>query len=346
MTRSRTARMRLIACLTGVLCVVVGPACSAASPPAGSPTGQVRTAAQIAWGVYTGPGAKSVPGAQAFATRTAIPVSRVLDFLPGDSWTAMTGADWLIDAHRGSPYQLELSVPMLPRSGASLAECATGSYNQHWRAIATKLIGAGLGSTTIRPGWEFNGSWYPWSAKGEVGAYVGCFRQLVSTMRSAAPDLSFSWTVNNGSNAMRADEAWPGPSYVDVIGVDIYDYDYRWYPPKPGVGWDQSRREVWKWALEGDRGLRYWAAFAAARKKPLAMPEWGLAWRSDGHAGGDNTIFVDGLLDFVYDPVNRIQYASYFNNTDTSTVKHNLTAAGQVFPVSGRRLVDRVRAGR
>ncbi|MFT4164332.1 MAG: glycosyl hydrolase [Microlunatus sp.] len=344
MTRP-TLFARAMACLAGLFCVVAGPACSPATP-----SGQTATAAtpanRVQWGVYTGPGAKSVAGATSFAARTDIPIQRVLDFLPDDSWSAMTHADWLIDAHRGSPYHLELSVPLLPRTGATLSACATGSYDQHWRTIAGKLAAAGLGDATIRPGWEFNGGWYSWSAKGNVGAFVGCYRSLVNTMRATSPELSFSWTVNNGSNAMSADEAWPGPSYVDVIGVDIYDYDYRWYPPPAGLTMDQARAKSWEWALNGTRGLRYWAEFAAARGKPLALSEWGLAWRSDGHAGGDNTIFVNGVLDFVFDPANRVSYVTYFNNTDSAALKHNVTATNHAFPAAREALVQRVKAGR
>ncbi|GAA3603614.1 glycoside hydrolase family 26 protein [Microlunatus ginsengisoli] len=336
---------RAVACLAGLFCVIAGPACSAATPR-GSAATTSTTVNKIEWGVYTGPGAKGVNGATSFAAKTGIPVVRVLDFLPDDSWSAMTGADWLINAHRGTPYHLELSVPLLPRTGATLSACASGSYNQHWRTIAKKLVAAGLGDSTIRAGWEFNGSWYTWSAKGKVGAFIGCYRQLVTTMRAAAPKLTFSWTVNNGSNAMSADEAWPGPSYVDVIGVDVYDYDYRWYPPAAGTTMDQARTESWKWALHGTRGLRYWSAFAAARNKPLALAEWGLAWRSDGHAGGDNAIFVNGILDFVYDPTSRVQYATYFNNNDSTSLKHNVTAANQVFPTASKVLSQRVKAGR
>ncbi len=305
--------------------VMVG-ACGAA-PAAG--------AANLTWGLYSGPGKKSVAGADSFAATSKIKIGGVLDFLPDETWKAMTSASWLIDAHRDRRYSLELSIPMLPRTGdASLAACATGAYNTTWRTIAGQLAAAGRGDAILRPGWEMNGNWYRWSAVGQASNYIGCFRQLVTTMRSISKNFRFDWTVNGGDNVADGTLFYPGSAYVDDVGVDLYNYNYRGYATPAGAQTTAARTDAWNYALSGPRGLNFWAGFARKQSRPFALSEWGLAWRADGHAGGDDTIYVRGIYAFVTTPANNVAWATYFNSADSATVKHNLTAPGSVFPNS------------
>jgi len=267
-------------------------------------------------------------------------VTRILDFLPDASWQAMTSADWLLEAHADSPYALELSVPMLPRRGAtSLADCARGDYNHYWRAIAQGLRQHHLESTTVRPGWEFNGDWYRWSVTGpgSAAAYAGCYRQLVTSMRRVSAGLRFSWSVNVGPNPVPAELGWPGDPYVDTVGVDIYDYSSDWYPAPEGMTLDEARAKVWQGQLEGDHGLRFWVQFAQQHAKSVGLSEWALAWRADGHAGGDNLYFLDQLDGFLRDPVNQVAYATYFNSVDTPTLRHDLLRRDTAFPAAAAR---------
>lgn len=299
-------------------------ACSAA-PAASSST--------LTWGLYSGPGWKDPAGAKSFAAASGITIGRMLDFLPDDSWTAMTHATWLIDAHRDRRYGFELSVPMLPRAPeTNLATCATGAYNGYWRTIARQLVAAGRSDTVLRPGWEMNGNWYRWSARGQANNYIGCFRQLVTTMRSVNKSLRFDWSVNNGDNVVDAATLFPGTSYVDFIGVDLYNYDYHPFPRPAMAQSDSARSDAWTYNLKGRRGLAFWAGYAHRQSKPMVMSEWGLSWRADGRAGGDDTVFVRGVYAFVTARSNNVAWATYFNNTDSAGLKHNLTVKGSVFP--------------
>lgn len=297
----------------------------AVSPAAG--------AGNLTWGVYTGPGQKDVAGADAFAAASGVRVGGVLDFLPDETWSTMSSSNWLITAHRDRRYALELSVPLLPRTGtASLASCAAGAYNSSWRTIAAQLTAAGRPDAIIRPGWEMNGNWYRWSAGGQAGNYIGCFRQLVTTMRSVSTGFRFDWTVNGGDNVADGTIFYPGSAYVDAVGIDLYNYNYRSYPTPDGTQTTSARTDSWNYDLNGPRGLNFWAGFARQQSKPFALSEWGLAWRSDGHAGGDDTIYVRGIYAFVTAPANNVMWATYFNSTDSADVKHNLTAPTSVFP--------------
>lgn len=323
--------------LAGTLLVVVTSACL---PDQDVSIPRPAMAGSPQWGVYAGPGAKGVRGAQQFAEATNTPITRILDFLPDDNWRALTHADWLIEAHAKSGHQLELSVPMLPkRGGTTLDKCAQGDYNTRWRTVAERLRRAGLESTVIRPGWEFNGDWYLWSAAGpgQAESYIGCFRQLVNTMRAVSPRFTYAWSVNVGHNRLRGELGWPGDAYVDTVSVDIYDYSKQWYPAPSGMSIEQARAKVWDGQLNGERGLRYWVRFSQQHGKPLGLSEWGLAWRADGHAGGDNTYFLDQMTDFLRDPRNSVAYANYFNSVDTATLKHNLLVRDTKFPAAAAR---------
>lgn len=342
---ARGRRLRRL--LAGTLLLTSIAACTPDPSPNRPRTGHTPASATATnspeWGVYAGPGAKGVRGAKVFARETSMPITRVLDFLPDDSWRAMTHADWLIAAHARSSYQLELSVPMLPRrGGATLERCASGEYNARWRTIAERLRRAGLESTVIRPGWEFNGDWYLWSAAGpgQAASYAGCFRELVKTMRAVSPGFTFNWSVNVGQNRLPAELGYPGNEYVDVISVDVYDYSSQWYPAPEGTSLDEARAKVWQTQRDGDHGLTYWSAFARAHGKPMGLSEWGLAWRADGHAGGDNTYFLDQMRTFLHDPATPVAFANYFNSADTSELKHNLLVRKTKFPEAARRFPE------
>jgi hypothetical protein len=277
-------------------------------------------------GVYAGPDSKGVAGASAFGDAMGVQPQSVLDFGATDSWSNLTAPSWLISAHSGQPAQFELSLPMLPDgSEYTLAACASGEYDAQWRTTATNLIGHQLASTIVRPGWEFNGSWYRWSARSDVAGFIGCFRHIVDTMRSVpGQHFRFDWNPDVGPNSLPAEQAYPGDAYVDYIGVDVYDYSWSRYPAGSS-GLSAAREAAWNDLLNGDHGLAFWSRFAAAHHKPMALPEWAAAVRSDGHGGGDNASFVNHVFDFIEDPANNVAYVHYFN-THSASNDHSLTA--------------------
>jgi hypothetical protein len=276
-------------------------------------------------GVYAGPDSKGVTGAAAFGTAVGVQPKAVLDFAATDSWYNIAAPSWLISAHSGQPAKFELSLPMLPDGNQyTLAACASGAYDAQWQKTASNLINQKLADTIVRPGWEFNGNWYHWSAKNDIAGFVGCFRHIVDTMRSVpGQHFTFDWNPNIGANSFPAEQAYPGDAYVDYIGVDVYDYSWSRYPA--AGNWAAAREAAWNDTLNGDHGLAFWSRFAAAHHKPMALPEWGVALRTDGHGGGDNPNFIGHIFDFMQDPSNNVAYAHYFNTYSTSN-DHSLTA--------------------
>jgi len=273
--------------------------------------------------VYTGPGASGVAAAKAFARTTGAPLSQQLDFAAADGWDGITGPAWLLDPHAASDLRLEYALPMFPETGgASLAACAGGRYDAHWAQLAHNLVTVGLANSVVRPGWEFNGDWYPWAAKDRTRQYVGCFRHIVTTMRDASGQrFRFDWNPTVGTGEFPAEEAYPGDAYVDYVGVDAYD------------------TSSWQQVLDGDHGLQFWSKFAADHHKPLAIPEWGVAGGGGGR--GDDPDYVDRMFTFMTNAKNHVAYEQYFDVT--SSVAAHAIDLGTPFPRSRDAFIDWMR---
>jgi hypothetical protein len=216
---------------------------------------------------------------------------------------------------------LSYAVSLAPQGG-SLASCAAGQYDVHFRNLANNLASYGLRSAYLRLGWEMDGGWFPWTAKagsGKEAFFAPCFRRAVQVMRQAQPanqwKFVFNPTVEAGGKSAWLESVWPGNAYVDVVGVDVYDQCWanNTYPyPSPCDAACRLKRQqaCWSWQVSRLNTLRN---FAIAHGKPMALPEWGVIIRSDGHGGGDNPHFIQKMHDFLVDPANKVVFHSYFN---------------------------------
>lgn len=265
-------------------------------------------------GVYAGSGSPDAVGA--FEARLGRNLAQVHDFQPKHSWSAIADIAWAIGRWNTSRYahHATYSIPMLPDSGGTLAEGASGAYNSHFRTLAQALVAGGEGAATLRVGWEFNGDWFKWSigvANGPAD-YAAYWRQIVNTMRSVpGANFKFDWCPNNGSShvdgqALDVAAAYPGDAYVDYIGMDIYDQS--WSPQRgdPSVRWnDYVGRKF---------GLGWQRSFADARGKQTSFPEWGVGHRTDGHGGGDAPVFVERMYEWIR--TGNVAYHNYFEFSD------------------------------
>jgi hypothetical protein len=231
---------------------------------------------------------------------------------------------------RGGPTRgtIDLGIPV------SLKDGAAGKYNRHFKQLAENLVANQLTDAVLRPGWEFNGGWYAWAAKGHAKEFAAYWRQIVTTMRAVpgTERLTFCWNPTLGDQDFPADQAWPGDEYVDFVGVDVYDETwnkdtYPWPATASAAEISARRRKVWdEWIMHSPRGLAFWTKFAQKHGKPLAIPEWGLNRRADGHGGGDNPWFVERMHAFVTDRANRVAFHCYFDvNVPGEDHRHQLS---------------------
>lgn len=130
--------------------------------------------------------------------------------------------------------------------------------------------------------------------------------------------FTFDWNPALGWNSVRAEEAWPGDDYVDVVGIDVYDWVYGEGALSPEDRWDRL--------LTMEYGLDWFASFAAEHGKPLSVPEWGLASANSngGGGGGDDPLFVRNLAAWMSE--HRVVYEAYFDVDLPGGERHALTA--------------------
>lgn len=309
------------------------------------------SAAEPALGTYHWP--NGTAGVDAFAAWLDRPAVWGLDFVGDESWDNVEWPVWWLDAWskwaaEKPGRRLVLSIPMLPgpvdgsgpKQGkietgqpVSLAKGAAGSYNHHFKQLAENLVTYKLTDTIVRPGWEFNGGWYAWRANGDPAAFAGYWRQIVRTMRAVpgCEELKFCWNPTLGDQDFPAEQAWPGDDYVDFVGVDVYDETwnadtYPWPAGSTSEEIEARQRKVWnEWIVSSPRGLDFWSNFSRQHAKPLAIPEWGLNHRPDGHGGLDNPYFIEQMHDFIVDPANRVAFHCYFDVNGAVGGNHQLS---------------------
>lgn len=277
------------------------------------------------------------------------PMDYILQGFANSSWSSFSGngVNWWIGQWASYPQiyrdRMVISLPMLPDpvNGSTLASGATGAYNSHWSTIATKLVAAGYGNCVLRPGWEFNGNWYTWSAIGKETHFKNYWIQIVDTMRAVpGANFKFCWNPTVGGSSMNPMNAWPGAAYVDFIGLDVYDtysgYGTAGYPDAmPQWQIDNIRNNGWLSIRDwGSYNLTFWKNQSNSLGVPLAIVEWGLdnpaPGNGAGYGGKDNTTFVRKMKDWIYDPANNVAWHMYFEwGYGTSSRNHAIYFSDQ-----------------
>jgi hypothetical protein len=294
-------------------------------------------------GAYVGPA--NPAGIASFAGTTGTAPAIASDYLPASSgWSGMDGANgslsWLFSqGWEGSGYTLSLGVPIIPTNAAntpvgSLAAGATGAYNTYFVTLARTLVAAGEANADLRLGWEFDGNWYAWDALTPAAEsnYARYFQQIVTTMRSV-PGEAFKFVWNPDASAFvgqsvvsnyNVDLAYPGSAYVDYVGLDVYDQS--WVAPlTPANAWTDTTLPA----------LSAAQSFAASQGEPIAVSEWGVTIRPDGHGLGDDPLYVNNMIAWMTNPTNGVACESYFDyNTLPSGGDTNAELTGGDFPNS------------
>jgi Glycosyl hydrolase family 26 len=109
---------------------------------------------------------------------------------------------------------------------ASISGIAAGRYDHYLRSFADSVRDFGR-PVVIGFGHEMNARWYSWGY-GHVPppTFVAAWRHIVTLFRGQGADnVTWLWTINAdrpGTGPVAA--WWPGPRYVDWVGIDGYYY--------------------------------------------------------------------------------------------------------------------------
>ncbi|MEU7647656.1 glycoside hydrolase family 26 protein [Streptomyces huasconensis] len=306
--RRRGARLSLLVAGT------VSAAALAAVPPAHAtdvlPSPPVASVGPVLPGAPGAPGAPAPPAAKApafgaylhYGPRGVERMSELSEwlggaelrvghtYLPGDRWSNIEGAPRFLEAwadwrKEKADRLFVLNVPMLERNeeGVSdrevarlLRQGAAGRFDHHFRVLAERLVGLGVPDTVLVPGWEMNGTTYTHRCGPDPESWKKYWNRIVTTMRSVAgQEFRFDFTPSRGRDAVPWTQCYPGDDVVDIIGMDSYDQ------PR-GMSFDEQVTEPF--------GLQDHVDFAAAHKKPISYPEWGL------FRNGDNEEYMRRML--------------------------------------------------
>jgi hypothetical protein len=337
----KTMRIRALAALAITGIVVTTAACSGSSgtkaavatPSGWSSTGSAPSSTSAAGlGFYDGKFSPSSIETAAKWLGSPSSVKYAEDFIDATDWSNISNP-WQLGNWKGSPYTMVWGVPMLPCGGPDTA-CqtnvsdynlvASGGADGYFKTLAQNLVAAGFGSSYIRLGWEFNSSQMGWAICNQQGSaadswindFVPAFRNIVTSMRSVSgANFKFIWnpidTSSSSCPGVHLESLYPGDSYVDVVGLDVYDGiatsmsdATRFSDLLNGTGSGgyvaESPEDVNGQSFNGEGyGLKWLAAFGKAHNKEISLPEWGLDSTSQDAGGGDDAYFVTQMADWI-----------------------------------------------
>jgi mannan endo-1,4-beta-mannosidase len=108
---------------------------------------------------------------------------------------------------------------------ASVPAIAAGVYDGYLRSFAASVRDFRQ-AVVLGFGHEMNGRWYSWS-RVNPATFVDAWRHIVTLFRhQGARNVTWLWTINAaGRTGVRpAARWWPGPNYVNWIGIDGFYY--------------------------------------------------------------------------------------------------------------------------
>lgn len=151
----------------------------------------------------------------------------------------------------------KLNVALMPKATGRtvlFSDILAGVYDPDLLAYFRWLRGLPTDEILLRFAHEMNGDWYPWSPayqkpdKGCVSAaqYVAVWQYLYRLERSLGPNgtgsnIKWFWCANfrdGGAAGVRVpmEQFYPGPSYVNAVGGDLYNFNennQNWKPFGP-----------------------------------------------------------------------------------------------------------------
>ncbi|MEW2154320.1 glycosyl hydrolase [Streptomyces sp. NPDC007189] len=214
-------------------------------------------------------------------------------YLPGDSWLDIEGPPGFLDVwaqwrRAKADRMLVLNVPMQQHNEAGvsddgvrwlLRQGAAGAFDQHFRALAERLVALKAPDTVIVLGWEMNGTTYTHRCAPDPENWKRYWNRIVTTMRAVpGQKFRFDFAPSRGLDAVPWTACYPGDATVDIIGMDSYDQP-------AGLSFDQQVKEPY--------GLQQHVDFAKAHGKPISYPEWGL------FRNGDDAAYMKGMLGWI-----------------------------------------------
>ncbi len=251
---------------------------------------------------------------------------------PVSQW--VSNANWMawssklsIDTSTMTPV---IGIPMASIAAGSVTPdqqfqaFASGQYDSVLTGIVQAWAAQGYTNLVFRPGWEMNmtGPTYAGATAQSQADWVKAFQHIYTVLHQAAAAAGVTanvvWNpgIINYSNANAINSLYPGNSYVDTIGADVYSnvWPYSLHDWATG-GTDASLAQFmanpvnldhyWTypasnvWSNDGSGGHSLYLStlinFAEQQGKPFAVPETGAGNSNSGHDVQDDPAFPEWL---------------------------------------------------
>src|SRR5271166_2240960 len=222
---------------------------------------------------------------------------------PESDWAGNAGwsANLLATTPNAAATIPDIGIPMAAdgeNADASFQAIASGSEDAVFNGIFQAYASAGFKNFYIRPGWEMNGNWYPWSVTSSDAAdFVAAFQHIASLAHNfAGASIKVVWNPAY-SGFVNYNSIYPGNQAVDVIGMDTYGVD-------AGGTADSSTFDTS--TAPTDYTLKDALAMAVANGKPFALPEVG--------AGTNDTTFPANVASVVAGSGAQVAFVSIWDD--------------------------------
>lgn len=257
-------------------------------------------------GVYSGAGQTAkVDGFGAWLGRPLAATDYVApDHNGAGEWNPVAFKRWG-DWRKAQPdRKFVLGLPLIP-NGGTYARGLAGQYDAEFRALAKLMVANGLGGSVIRLGYEPNNpNIGPWQATKKTWSYKEMYKRVFRIMERESTAFKWDYNLAVGPSGWVTsfDSLYPGDSYVDYIGLNVYDVWWAHPSATPSARWQNT--------LTTKMGINEHKTFARNHNKPVTYPEWGLYKKGDSYAGGgDSPYFIDRMKELTA----TANYHAYFN---------------------------------
>jgi hypothetical protein len=211
------------------------PATSATLAPASSSAGTTALGTYVGTFDNTNSGAQAAVDQQYHQFAGAMGQSPKLintyigNSTPESQWVQT--AQWAANSLKADPLTAN-ATPVIGLPMASTGETAdqsfkniiNGSEDAIFKGIFQAWVNAGYTGLYIRPGFEMNGTWDPWSVTAADAAdYIAAFQHIAALAHAFSGALiDVVWNSNVGSTPVPYAQLYPGNTAVDIIGLDTY----------------------------------------------------------------------------------------------------------------------------
>jgi hypothetical protein len=313
-------RLALVALIAALACSLLATTVSAATAPH-----RKQPAKPLYWGAWVG---DQITGTDAPWDMGGI---SYLEALLGKGMSLVEfSSSWQVcDPSGCHPYEFPLeamdnirahgAIPVYswgaessPRSSENqpefqLADIAGGAYDSYIAQFAAEARAWGH-PFFLRPNWEMNGSWFPWSelANGNSpGQYVAAWRRIHDIFSAVgAANATWVWCpyadTEKRLKKTPLKSLYPGNGYVDWTCLDAYNWGRNAVNPKPWRSFDELFSPAYEIVTK-----------KVAPKKPLMLGEF-----ATSPNGGHKALWIRKMFENLPRKYPRVRALIYFNTVD------------------------------